>query len=69
MKTPLSAVTITCCECGEDADAQSINDDKVRYHLPAGNIARFPAAGLTSDQIARIPSFGLRCEVCHEDQA
>ncbi len=67
MKTPLNQVTIACIDCGEDADAQSVNDDKMRFHLPSGDIARFPASGLTQEQIARIPSLKLRCEICQEE--
>ena len=67
MKTPLTEVIITCCDCGEDADAQSVNDDKMRFHLPTGQIARFPSFGITEADIASIPAMKLRCEICYEE--
>ena len=67
MKTPLTEVPVTCSRCGDETTAQDINDDIVRFHKPDGSAVRFPAIGLTPEDITSIPGLRLICECCHED--
>ena len=73
-RTPLASVLVQCSECGEEATARDINEDRVRYHLEGaegaegGAMIRLPDAGLTEDEIAKLQKMFLRCELCQEDQ-
>lgn len=67
MNIPLEDITVKCTNCGAEATAKEINDDIYRYHSSAGDVVKFPANGLSLEQIHKIPSMKLTCEVCYED--
>lgn len=64
MKDRTIGMHVQCSECWDKASVEDVNNDKVRYHLPNGDMIRFMSG--TTQELINAGSF--LCECCEQDR-